>query len=112
MGIRTSDARDTVAQRGERAEPAEPPDVLVAPMEGEGSVRRHAGQSVGAEIAEVGRAGDAPPAPATRRHDGADDVVTWLDVGDPGTDVLDHAGPLVTSDDREPPRGPEPQMVV
>ena len=39
-------------------------------------------------------------------------MVTWLEVGDPGTDLLDHAGPLVTSDDREPPGGPEPQMVV
>src|SRR5438874_3832899 len=55
----------------------------------------------GAEIAQVGVSGDAEPATAAGRDEAGSDAVTGLQRRDARSELLDHAGTLVSADERE-----------
>jgi hypothetical protein len=88
---------------GERAEHAEAAEVgAVIVVEAKAAVRQHPGHHLGAPVAQVLVAGRAVPADPAGGDERADHVVADVDAGHAGPDRLDHAGPLVAADHRQP----------
>jgi hypothetical protein len=89
----------------EGAEEAHRPDPFAFGMDAVIAVEGDAAEHAGAEVAEVLVACDAGYALATGGQEGEDDVIADLDLGHPGTDLLDHAGALVAAQERRPFQG-------
>ena len=87
---------------GERAEDAHPADVGAAGVEPGRAVGHDPFQDGLAHVAQVLPPGRAVAAGAAVGDEAAHHVVTGLDLGDAGADLLDDAGALVAADDREP----------
>ncbi len=69
-------------------------------METVGTVELRAEHESGPDVAHVRVPGGAVPATTARGDEGQDHVVPGRDPRDSGPDFLDHAGTLVTADDR------------
>src|SRR6202042_3034122 len=87
---------------GERAHQAHGPDVLAARVEPGGAVGHQPLQGAFAQVAQALPPGGAVPAGPAAGDEAAHHVIARLDLGHPGADLLDDAGPLVPAHDREP----------
>ena len=83
----------------ERAEQAARADVAAAGVVARRAVGLQPAEDAGAEIAQVGVAGGARHAAATRRDAGEHDVVAGREPVDALADLQHHAGALVPTDD-------------